>query len=80
VLIKLLFSQETGSYGDIDALQLVQAGMSENNGKNTWKDHPINNKTLLNSLKGKNWTDLDEGQRHFLIKRWLCKKRNCDLA
>jgi hypothetical protein len=85
-VIRLLLAHQTGSYDDIDAMHLVQAGltgeltMNELNdvsASTRWKN-PANNITMIRSIVGKNWTDLNQMQRQFLIKRWLCKKRNCN--
>ncbi|KAK2156866.1 hypothetical protein LSH36_203g01037 [Paralvinella palmiformis] len=41
--------------------------------------YPLRNKTMLNAIKGKEWGELTRDEKTFLIRRWLCKKRNCNL-
>ena len=92
VVVKVLFVPNRLPYSGIDTMHVVQ---SENPGINDlnnglMKKNQLGNMTranskreeeraILASMRGKNWTDLDHEQRNLLIKKWLCKKKKCDI-
>ena len=76
LLVLKLFFPTTSSNRLTDIGNVFPAGGRQ---KHVDAFHPLRNKTMLNAIKGKQWDQLNKDEKTFLIRRWLCKKRNCNL-